>query len=327
MPYYAGVDLGATNIAAIVGDATGSVVARETRPTPQGPSGIDVTEALLDTIRAACEQAGIAPERIRAAGIGSFGPFDLAEGMVVTPANLPNSVDRIPLVGPVGELVGSERVYLHNDTTAGVIGERFHADRNPDDMVYLTFSTGIGAGITVDGHVLDGWDANVGEVGHFTVDPAGRMTCGCGIDGHWEAYASGSGIPRYARWLAAQEDDDPQTDLPFDRSEVTAADVFSARKGGDAFAERVIEKVGDWNCIGLANIVHAYAPLVVTVGGAVALHNEQAVLTPIRNRLDALVMSNVPEVRMTSLGEDVVVKGALASALTRGTGDRNMLAE
>jgi len=318
MAYYAGVDLGATNVRAIVADGDATVLGRAERPTPQGPTGIDVTEALLAVLREACDDAGVAPGNLRAAGIGSFGPFDLAEGAVEDPANLPDSIDRIPLVGPVQELIGSERVTLHNDTNAGVIGERFYSDRNPDDMAYLTISSGIGAGICVDGDVLRGWDGNAGEVGHMTIDPEGRMTCGCGNDGHWEAYCSGNNIPRYAAYIHERED--VPTDLPLDDSSFSAADVF-ASADGDPLADRVLERLVKWNTVGMANLVHAFAPLVVYVGGAVTLNNPERVLDPIREHVDDHLMINVPDIELTTLGDDVVVKGALASALTGGTGD------
>lgn len=319
MGAYLGVDLGASKIIAAVGTVE-DIRGRARVTTPQGPGGIDVTEAVLEAVRTAAERAGVSPREIRAGAIGTFGPIDLAAGSVVEPANLPNSVELIPLTGPLGALLESDEVYLHNDTTAGVIGERFVAAENPADMVYLTISTGIGAGIAVDGHVLGGWDGNAGEVGHFTVDPMGRMTCGCGREGHWEAYASGSGIPRYARYLHASQDD-LSTNLEVEDDRFGAADVFAAR-GTDPLADLVIERVGRWNALGLANVVHAYAPLIVSVGGSVALHNESAVLGPMREAVNDLVLTNVPAVQLTSLGDDVTVKGALASAMTRGTGDR-----
>jgi glucokinase len=93
----------------------------------------------------------------------------------------------------------------------------------------------------------------------------------------------------------------------------------------DAFAARVVERVGEWNALGVANVAVAYAPLVVYVGGAVALNNPDQVLEPIRERLPDLAFVNVPEVRLSALGDDVVVRGALASAMTGGTGDRTTL--
>ena len=321
--YYVGVDLGATNVRAVVGDETATILGSESRGTPRGPNGIAVTEAVLSVVRSACTDAGVAPSSVVAAGIGSIGPLDLAAGVVQGPANLPDTVDRIPLVGPVSQLLGTDEVYLHNDTIAGVIGERFHMERNPDDMVYLTISSGIGAGVAVDGNVLSGWDGNAGEVGHMTVDPHGFMTCGCGHDGHWEAYCSGNNIPEYARELHGE--DPVETVLPIEDPDFTAVDVFAAA-GEDVFADHVIDQLAHWNAMGFANVIHAYAPLVVSVGGAVALNNPERVLDPIREKLAEMVFINVPAIRLTELGDDVVVKGALASALTGGTGDRSRLA-
>ena len=316
MARYAGVDLGATNVRAVVADADGEILGSDRRKAPRGPTGLAVTETVLDCLRAACAAAETPPKEVEAVAIAAAGRLDLREGLV-EPTNIP--VDSVPLRGPVSNLLETDAVHLHKDVAAGVIGERFHSKRNPDDMVYLTISSGIATGITVDGSVLRGWDGNAGEVGHVTVDPDGRRTCGCGHDGHWEAYCSGTNIPPYAE-LLWNDADRPQTTLPVGEDDFTAADVF-AHAADDAFAERVVKRLAEWNAMGVANVVHAYAPLVVSVGGAVALNNEALVVDPIRERLDELVMTNVPEVRLTDLGDDVVVEGALASALTGGTGD------
>ncbi|GGJ05297.1 glucokinase [Halobellus salinus] len=318
MANYVGVDLGATNIRAVAAGGDGTILGAADDDTPRSPTGIGVTEAVLGVVREACAEASVDPESVTAAGIGSIGPLDLAEGAVENPANLPDTIDRIPLVGPLSVLLDTGQVYLHNDTSAGVIGERFYSERNPDDMVYLTISSGIGAGVCVDGHVLAGWDGNAGEAGHMTVDPQGRLTCGCGHDGHWEGYCSGNHIPRYAAYL---HDNDPvETALPIDDPSFSAADVFEHDRS-DEFATHVVDQIAHWNAMGVANIVHAYAPLVIYVGGAVALNNPDRTLDPIRDRMADMVMSNVPEIRLTTLGDDVVVKGALASAMTGGTGD------
>ncbi|ESP87724.1 ROK family protein [Candidatus Halobonum tyrrellensis] len=322
MASYVGVDLGATNVRAVVGDERAQIRGRAASSTPEGPTGIDVTEAVLDVTRAACDDAGVDPETVAAAGVASIGPLDLAEGLIDGPANFPDSVGQVPLTGPLSELLGTDEVHLHNDTVAGVIGERFHSDRNPDDMVYLTISSGIGAGVCVDGNVLEGWDGNAGEVGHDIVDPAGAMTCGCGRDGHWEAYCSGDNIPRYARHLHEAESVD--TDLPVGDDGFGAPEVFDAR-GDDPLADLTLDRVRQWNLIGMTNLVHSYAPLVVFVGGSVALHNPEEVVDPLRDGLAESVFTNVPDIQLTTMGDDVVVKGALASALTDGTGDRSQM--
>jgi glucokinase len=317
MAHYLGVDLGASNVRAAIGDDEATVVGQARTQTPR-TSGIDVTEAVLSVSREACAEAGVNPSSVVAGAVGSIGPLDLAEGLVDSPANLPDTVGQVPLAGPLSTLVDGE-VHLHNDTAAGVIGERFFAEANPDDMVYLTISSGVGAGVAADGRVVAGWDGNVGEVGHMVVDPEGRMECGCGRPGHWEAYCSGENVPRYARELY----DGEGTSLPLDGN-LTAADVFN-HADDDEFAARVVDRIGKWNALGVANVAVAYAPIVVYVGGAVALNNPKKVLGPIRDQLADLTFVNVPEVRLSALGDDVVVKGAVASAMTDGTGDRSRL--
>ncbi|QSG15421.1 ROK family protein [Halapricum desulfuricans] len=324
MATYAGVDLGATHVRAIVGDETGAELGSHKQRTPEGPTGIAVTEAVLETLRSACANADVDPTALQGVGIGSIGPLDLTDGAVENPSNLPDSIDRIPLVGPIRNLVETDNVHLHNDTVAGVIGERFYSERNPTSMVYLTISTGIGAGVCVDGNVLSGWDGNAGEVGHITLDPDGAMQCGCGKPGHWEAYASGQNIPRYAKHL--YETEDWETDMDVLSDDFSAIDVY-ANAGDDEFADYVIERVNDWNVQGFANLIHSYAPLVIYVGGSVALNNEELVLDPVRERLEDHVFVNMPDIKLTTLGDDVVLKGALASGLTRGTGDRSRVPE
>jgi glucokinase len=312
MDYYAGVDLGASNIRAAVADADAKVIGAATCATPRGPTGIVVTETVLSAVREACDDAGIEPRSIEVAGIGSIGPLDLAAGVIENPANLPDTIDRIPLTGPLESLIGGDRVILRNDADTGLVGERFYGEHSPDDMIYLTISSGVGAGIAVDGKLLSGWDGNAGEIGHMVLDPDGTMTCGCGRDGHWEAYCSGNNIPKYAQQL---HDQNPvETDLPISDSSFDAADVF-ANAGTDDFADHVIERVAEWNAIGIANLAHAYAPIVINVGGAVALNNPDLVIDPINEQLSDLVLTNVPDVQLTTLSGDVVVHGALASAL------------
>ncbi|MFD1525247.1 ROK family protein [Halolamina salina] len=314
--WYAAVDLGASNIKAVVGDEDGTVVSRARRRTPRGPDGDAVADAMVAATRAALSDAGVAPTEIVRCGVGSIGPLDKAAGELGRSANLGPNVDRVPLAKPLGELLDAEVVVI-NDANAGVIGERFYADRSPDDMAYLTISSGIGAGVAVVGRLLSGWDGNAAEVGHDTLE-VGGITCGCGAEGHWEAYCSGKNIPRHARYV--HETEGVPTELPLD--EIDAKDVFDAADE-DPLAERVIERVQAFNAAGIADLVHAYAPLVVYVGGAVARNNPERIVDPVRERLPDLVMTNVPELRLTSLGDEAVVRGALAAAITAA--DRSQL--
>ncbi|MFQ3293360.1 MAG: glucokinase [Natrialbaceae archaeon] len=328
MGYSAGIDLGATHVRAVVAETTTKrildgndpiVVGRDRRSTPQGPTGDRVTAGVLDCLRDACGAAGIDPTDLEAVGVGSIGPLDRDAGAAVRPPNLSGDVGRVILVDPIADLTGlsaTESVVLHNDTIAAITGERELVPDTPENAAYLTISSGIGAGVCVDGQILSGWNGNAGEVGHVTVDSNGRLTCGCGKDGHWEAYCSGENLPDFARLLHHEEP--TETALPLSDEEFAAPDVFDHAPEDD-FAARVVDRMADLNALGVATIVHAYAPGVVSIGGSVALENEALVIDAIRDRLEAHVITNVPEIRPTPLGQDVVVKGALASAVS-GTG-------
>ncbi|AXG05133.1 ROK family protein [Haloplanus rubicundus] len=317
MATYLGVDLGATTIRAVVGDRAGRVVGADRTPTPAGPTSVAITEAVLDTVRGACGDAGVDPESVVAAGVGAVGPLDHDAGVSVDPTNLPADVGRIPLVDPLRTLLSTDRTHFHNDATAGAIGERFFRDGG-DDLVYLTLSTGVGAGAVVDGHVLSGWDGNAAELGHVTLDASDdARICNCGGTGHWEAYCGGANVAGYARDLH----DGEATALDLDDPDLGAAGVFDAAADGDEFAARVIDRIGRWNALGVATVVHAYAPRVVAVGGGVARNNPDRILGPIRDRLPSLLrVARTPEIRLTDRDGDAVVRGALASAITGGTG-------
>lgn len=316
--YYLGVDLGATNVRAVVGDQTATIRGSARDRTPEGTTGTAVTEAVLGVVREACEAAAVEPTAIEAGGIAAMGLLDTAAGVVREAANLADDIDQIPLVEPLTEELQTEEIYLCSDTLAGAIGERFFAHPDVDDLAYLTISSGIGAGVIADDEPFSGRDGNAGEVGHMTIDADGTMTCGCGRTGHWEAYCSGKKIPEFAR--ALHEGDPDDTAVPLDSPGFTAPDLFE-HAGEDAFADSVIERLAELNTVGLANVVYAYTPSVVSIGGAVALNNPDLVVGAIRDRIDEAVLVDTPEISTSELGEQAVLKGALASALTDGTGD------
>lgn len=313
MERYLGFDVGATNTRAAVAAADGTVLGRGDCPTPDDANadGAVVAEAVREAGLDACQVARVDPAAVERAAVATVAEIDRDRGGVVDPANFPSGVDFVPLVDALSAFVDPEETLLLNDATAGALGERASGDGTPDDLIYLSVSTGIGAGVIADGRPLEGHRGNAAEVGHVTLDPAGRLPCGCGADGHWEAYCSGGNIPRYARYLAAEEGLD--TDLPVD--EVDAADVFAAA-GDDPLADRLVERLADWNTQGVATVVHTYDPAVVAVGGAVALENPELVVDPVRERLsDHLHVGHTPEVRLTAVGEAVGLNGAIQRAI------------
>ena len=192
------VDLGATNTRVAAVDRDGIVVEVVQAPTPD--SGIS-PQIIPDHILLLIRSSGSCRNRIDLAGIGisTAGPVDPTRGMLVNPPNIP--FPEIPLIDPIGRALGLPARLL-NDCHAGVIGEFLYGSvKGRDNIVYLTLSTGIGAGVIAGGRLFFGREGNAAEVGHFHVDSVYNVMCGCGHAGHWEGYASGRHIPRFfARW-------------------------------------------------------------------------------------------------------------------------------
>ncbi len=305
----AGVDIGATSIRAGLSDDRGRLQSTATNPTPRDRDAI--VNTIGTVLRAAADGACVPVESVRAVGIGSMGPLDHGEGCIVDPPNV-LGVEQVPVVAAV-EAVHDGPVVLHNDAVAAAIGERFYSDDPGENLVYLTISTGIGAGAIVDGNVLTGATGNAAELGHITVAPDSGARCGCGGEGHWEALCSGRAIPETARRLADERGVETELDL----AAVTAADVFDAADT-DALADLVVDRLAAWGTLGVAAAVHAYDPETVHLGGAVATSNPDAVVDPIRRRLPAHVVGEPPTVAVTPLGSDAVLRGAVASVLERG---------
>ncbi|MGB9717296.1 MAG: ROK family protein [Thermoproteota archaeon] len=312
-----GVDLGATNVRVALSDAEGRILLKKTGRTT-GRTGLDVVRQIVEMGRNALSSLGLTDRSLKAVGVGSIGPLDLKKGLVVNPPNL--RVGIIPIVEGVEKHFNAP-VRLLNDCVAAVLGEkRFGAGRNMENIVYVTISTGIGGGAIVDGHLLLGKDGNAHEVGHIVVDKEGLLECGCGKRGHWEAYCSGSGMVNYAKlllkeWCVDFNKSSLRKLFQEDFSNATPKILFEAAREGDETALRIIGEIGLLNAIGFANIVNAYDPELITVGGSVALFNSELILDPVKKNIPKYAINRLPEITITPLGEDAVLYGALAAAL------------
>jgi glucokinase len=167
-----------------------------------------VARQILRMIDEACAEQGVPPERIDCVGVSSAGPFVLRDGMVelATPnicggiagpaRGLPNQWLTALLEAPLAARFA--RVRVENDATAGLEAERrWGALQGFSHCAYVTWSTGIGVGLCVDGRILRGKNGNAGHAGHsFVVDDASGALCGCGNVGDVEALAAGNSISR-----------------------------------------------------------------------------------------------------------------------------------
>ncbi len=176
------VDIGGTKLAAAVVLDNGSIVVRDRIATPSRDPW-SALASLLNRIRAAAPDIDVV-----ACGAGCGGPM-AAGGSTVSPLHIPAWRD-FPLATSLADLLGVE-AFVDNDAKAFALGEGWlGAARGHADFVGVIIGTGVGGGLVIDGHLLQGESTNAGHIGHVIVEPEGRP-CRCGAHGCLEAYASG----------------------------------------------------------------------------------------------------------------------------------------
>lgn len=243
-----GLDIGGTKCALAVGDREGRTQARWQVATAD--YGAD-WQGLLEALIARAEEAG-AP-RPRAVGVSCGGPLDSARGLILSPPNLPGW-DEVPVTEWLARRVGAP-AFLQNDANACALAEwRYGAGRGCRSMVFLTFGTGMGAGLILDGRLYAGACDMAGEVGHMRLEPDGPE--GYGKRGSFEGFCSGGGL----RQLALNE-------LGRDLS---ARELCLMADAGDEGAGRVLARSADCLGRGLAVLIDLLNPERIVIGSIYA---------------------------------------------------------
>ena len=262
-----GIDLGGTKIRSVVTDADGTILGEDVRPTDAEGGPAIVVERLVASAQAAVAASGLPPASIVAAGVTAPGTVDFDEGVLHQPPNLPGW-DAVPLARLLRERLGWP-VFLENDANAAAYGEWRHgAGMGLRHMLYLTVSTGIGAGLILNGQLYRGADGAAGELGHMTIDVNGPPH-NCGMVGCLEVLASGTAIARMARESVAAGRSEALAKLAAQTGELTAHEVDLAADAGDAVAGEILARAASYLGVGLANYINIFNPESIVVGGGV----------------------------------------------------------
>jgi glucokinase len=315
--YVVGVDLGGTWVRVVLSNRKGEFLERASDRIDISSSDA-ISAQIVKLVHFLCQKRGLDVASLRGVGVASAGPLIQKEGVLINPTNMP--FEQVPLTNPIGERL-KVPAYLINDCAGAALGEKtFGAAKGLDNYVYVTIGTGVGGGAIVNGTLLLGKDGNAHEIGHLTIDYSGRLTCGCGKRGHWEAYCSGKNIPNFVRMRFGELDKDVvkasliSKKTGGDSSKLTAADLFDAARKRDKLSLKLVEEIGILNAVGFADVVNLYDPSLITVGGTVTLKNEKAVLSPIKIHVRDFAVNRLPEIKITPLGKDAGLYGAVAAA-------------
>ncbi|MDT8719425.1 ROK family protein [Clostridium sp. 19966] len=308
--YVVGVDLGGTKICTALSDLEGNIIAKEVVATNAQEGEAAVLGRICDTIEKVIIDGKLKNDDIKSIGVGSPGPLDAKNGIILTTPNLPFKEFRI-----VENVKGRFNIptHLENDANAAAIGEYlFGAGKGTQNMVYITVSTGIGGGAVINGKLYRGSTGNALEVGHMTIQPDGPR-CNCGNYGCAEALSSGTAIARQANDAVSRG---LKTSLSsYDK--VTSYEVFKEAEKGDKVASFILNKSLNYLGICVANVACAFDPDVIVIGGGVAQGGEivfETVREVVKNR--AIAPMNECKVVPAGLGTDAGVMGAIAVAIS-----------
>lgn len=279
------VDLGGTQMRTALVDHDGGLLMRRAEPTPRDASCPD---ALLMLVGGVVAGAGV-----QRAVVGVPGRVNYGSGTLEYAPNLPPGWAAALTEANLSAVLGL-RVSLANDADLAAVGEaRFGAGRGHADVVYVTISTGIGAGVILGGRLAHG-RRSLAEAGHMIID---RTALAAGAPATLEDQGSGTTLGRLAAKAGL---------------EGSGAGLVALVEAGDPAAVRIWGSVAEVAGIGTANLAHLFSPEVVVVGGGVA-HAGELLLGPVRAalaRLGPRHFASKIEVVAAALGDDAGLAGA-----------------
>ncbi|WP_207891507.1 ROK family protein [Nocardioides jejuensis] len=307
-PVWVGVDVGGTKVLAGVVDGAGRITATARRTTPgRRVDAAMVEDALTEAVLEAADGRPLAGVGVAAAGF-----VDAAGERVRFAPHLP-WLDE-PVRSRLAARWGAP-VRLENDATAATYGELvLGAARGYGHVVMVNLGTGLGGGIVIGGRLYRGHNGMAGEFGHMQVVPGG-IACECGSRGCWEQYCSGRALERVARAGLGSRPSMLEEMCGGNAEMLTGPMVSDAAGAGDLLARSAFAEVGEWLGVGLANLVAAFDPEVVVVGGGVSEAGDR-LLEPARVALERSLVGaghrEVPAVVPARLGNAAGLIGAAA---------------
>jgi glucokinase len=314
---YASVDLGGTNIKAVVADEAGVIVGSQSIPTLSYEGPDKVLDRVAALVVALAQQVGHAPEAL---GMAVPGLVDLQHGVTKFLPNLPTQWRDVPVREHLEPHVGCP-VYVLNDVRTATLGElTFGHGRAGGTMVFLALGTGIGGGVVIDGRLRLGPLGSAGELGHQTILPDGPI-CGCGSRGCLETLASGPAIAAEGVRLLLSGLAPRLYELTEGQpSRVTTREMAAAAAAGDENVRHAIVRAAGFLGIGVANLVVALHPDLVVLGGGVAGIGDllfETVRQTVHQRVQVFPAGDVA-IRPSLLGDGAGALGGIALAMCGG---------
>lgn len=312
-----GVDIGGTKCAVSIGVVSEKgvdIIDKIKFPTPGDPK--EAVEALVSNLKLLSEKHP--DKRMESIGVSCGSPLDSARGLILSPPHLSNW-DHIDVVTPFTKAFGVPAA-VQNDANACALAEwMWGAGKGTRNMIFMTFGTGLGAGLILNGELYAGTNDMAGEVGHIRLEEDGPV--GYGKAGSFEGFCSGAGIAELAKPLIKDyRDRNMETGILRIQPEIaklTTADVGLAASEGDELAIRIFKTVGEKLGKGISILIDVLNPECIVIG-SIFLRQEKL----LRDAMEAVIAREalswnrgVCKIAAAGLGEEVGDYAAFSVAM------------
>ena len=312
--YSLGIDIGGTKCAVVLGkgeipdNISDFIIDKIKFPTNVNRGYNEIIKEILSEADELLKRNNVKNTELIGVGISCGGPLNSKKGVIMCPPNLPDW-DNVPIVNIVSEHFGVKAI-LHNDANACAVAEwRFGAGRGYQNLVFLTFGTGMGAGLILDGKLYTGTNDGAGEVGHIRLSENGPE--GYGKKGSFEGFCSGGGIKKLAELTAIEYLRENKKSSLFkseaDFFNLTAANIAKAMYEGDEFATAVYKKCAEYLGRGLSVIIDIINPEAIVIG-SIFERNEEFFQSEIKEIIEKEALTdNVKSCKILSaeLGDSI----------------------
>jgi len=312
-----GVDIGGTKLSIALVTADGKIIDKCIDCDHVSKTECGLTDQVKASINRLLKKNGLQESDLLGIGIGCAGHIRFRDGVIITTSNL-KGYKSYPLRDTI-RLSYKVPVILDNDANAMAFGEfKFGAGRGFNDMVFLTISTGIGAGIIIDKRLYRGMTGTAGEFGHTIIEAGSDLTCTCGNKGCLMAVACGMALPHlFQKKLKEGRSTKLQLPSDFDYSKVDGRLLKKGLDIDDQLSKEIILDSGRYVGIGLYNIFQALNPQLIVLGGGLLSWGD-FYIEHIRKTFYELagdMMYDPVEILVSDIGPDSGVIGAASLVL------------
>lgn len=276
---FIGIDIGGMSIKGALVNRKGEILREGVIETGARDGG----KSLLNNVLSLATE--LSDSRVVGVGIGSPGIIDSQNGVIVFAGNL--ALKNYPLAKNVENTLKLP-VKLTNDANAAALGEaKFGAAQNFKDSILVTLGTGVGGGIVIDGKLFEGGKSAGAEIGHMVIEKGG-YPCTCGRRGCFECYASATALMRRTR--EAMESDKKSAMWKSYTPETVSGKTAFEYAESDKSAREVVDWYIDHLACGIANLVNAFRPQTVMLGGGVSGQG-RALCDPLQKKVDGEIFA------------------------------------